>query len=219
MPNTALTLDVLWSILIATHVARHRPFDLLLRSLGPQVTPVVEVVVYWNRGGLNIGAYRQALLEESAGEYVSFVDDDDRLPGYFCSEILGALVSRPDYVGFELKFTDRTRPVARTGRAFHSLVHSGWSTVPWGYLRDITHLNPIRRDLAVKGTFEGVQGEDRQWADQIRPYVHTQVYVDRVMYFYDYNRRKSQRGGEYAESQHKRPKLPTGFRYHPDSDV
>ena len=211
-------MDLTWSLLIATHVARHRPFELWLRSLGPQVLPGMEVVVYWNRGGLNIGTYRQALLDESRGEYVSFADDDDRLPPYFCSEVMAALASKPDYVGFELKFTDRSRPTQRTGRAFHSLENNGWSTEPRGYLRDITHLNPIRREIAMKGTFEGIRGEDRQWAEQIRPYVKTQVYVDRVMYFYDYNRRKSQRGGEYVESPHKPPKLPEGFRYHPASD-
>lgn len=211
-------MDLTWSILIATHVARHRPFDLLIRRLKPQVTPGIEVVVFWNRGGSNIGAYRQALLEESRGEYISFVDDDDRVPPYFCSEIMGALESRPDYVGFELKLTDRTRPNVRISRALHSLEHNGWSTDARAYLRDITHLNPVRRDIAIKGTFEGIRGEDRKWAEQIRPYVKTQVYVDKVMYFYDYNRRKSQRGGEYIETEHKPPRLPEGFRYHPDSD-
>lgn len=208
-----------WSILIATHVARHRTFDLLVRNLASQVAPHdIEVVVYWNRGGLNIGAYRQALLEESAGEYVSFVDDDDRLPSYFCAEIMGAIESRPDYVGFELKLTDRTKPVQRTGRAIHSLEYAGWSTGSGVYQRDITHLNPVRRELAVKGRFDGVSGEDRRWSEQIRPYVHSQVYVDQVMYFYDFNRRKSQRGGEHTESPHKPPRLPEKFRYHPDSD-
>jgi hypothetical protein len=213
-------MGVTWSILIATHVARHKTFDSLVRTLAAQVAPHdIEVVVYWNRGGSNIGAYRQALLEESAGEYVSFVDDDDRLPPYFCSEIVGALQSRPDYVGFELKLTDRTRPATRTGKAIHSLEFNGWSTGPTAYLRDVTHLNPIRRELAVKGSFDGVSGEDRRWSEQVRPYVRSQVYVDRVMYFYDYNRRKSLRGGEYAESQHKPPRLPDKFRYHPDSDT
>lgn len=214
-------MGVIWSILIATHVARHRPFDILLRDFGPQVAqhPNIEVVVYWNRGTLTIGEYRQALLEESAGDYISFVDDDDRLPGYFCQEIVGALTHRPDYVGFELKFTNRTRSTPRVGRAFHSLENAGWSTDRRGYLRDITHLNPIRRDIAMRGTFEGIRGEDRNWAEQIRPYVHTQVYVDRVMYFYEYNRKKSQRGGSYVASEHKPPRLPAGFRYHPASDT
>lgn len=212
-------MGVIWSILIATHVARHRAFDLLIRSLAPQVAPFdIEVVVFWNRGGLNIGAYRQALLEESAGEYVSFVDDDDRLPPYFCGEIVAALDSRPDYVGFELKLTDRSRPTLRTGRALHSLEHNGWSTGPRAYLRDVTHLNPIRREHAIRGRFEGVSGEDRRWAEEVRPYLHSQIYVDRVMYFYEYNRRKSQRGGEYVESFHKPPRLPDKFRYHPASD-
>lgn len=209
---------MLWSILVATHVARHKSFDALVRNLAPQTTSDIEVVVYWNRGGLDIGAYRQALLEDSVGEYVSFVDDDDRLPPYFCSEIIGAVATRPDYVGFELKLTDRTKSTVRTGRALHSLEHNGWSTGPRAYLRDVTHLNPIRRDLAVMGRFDGVSGEDRRWSEQVRPHVRSQVYVDRVMYFYDYNRRKSQRGGERVESPHKPPRLPEGFRYHPDSD-
>lgn len=208
---------MLWSILIATHVSRADKFSRLVSQLAPQLTPDIEALVYWNRGGLDIGGYRQALLEESCGEYVSHVDDDDRIPDYFCSEILSALSDKPDYVGFDLAFTDLTKK--RTLLAQHSIQNAGWSDGGFGhaFLRDVTHLNPIRREIAIRGRFVGNRGEDRDWATEVRKHVQSEVYVGRVMYFYDFDRSLSVRGGRWVNGAG-RPELPEGFRYHPKSD-
>jgi hypothetical protein len=215
-----MDLTPLWSILIATHTQRRVLFQRLLAGLAPQVArhPDIEVVVYYNHGALLIGDYRQALLEEAAGWYVCFIDDDDRVPDYYCDDIVNAMATRPDYVGFELEYTDATRP-ERNGRAFHHLRYRGWRHERGRYYRDITHLNPILRGLALRGRFQGGAGEDLNWATQVRRHVRTQAYLPKTMYYYEHNRPLSLRGNDpVAGDGQPRLELPPGFRYHPDSD-
>lgn len=208
------------SILIASHTSRVPYFEQLVGQLTPQLTPQVEVVVYWNRGGKTIGEYRQALLEDARGEYVCFIDDDDKVPDYYCREILEALETSPDYVGFNLQYVDRARR-GYSGVARHTIENNGWANTRTRrgarYERDITHLNPIRRIIALQGVFSGNVGEDRRWAESVRSLVESEVFVDRIMYFYTYDRNKSLRERR-PEHGFPRPVLPEGFRYHPDSD-
>jgi hypothetical protein len=51
---------------------------------------------------------------------------------------------------------------------FHTLKYGGWVNNPDALYRDIVHFNPIRRDLAIQGEWEGGDGADRRWADQLR---------------------------------------------------
>lgn len=187
--------------------------------LTPQLSPGVEVVVYWNRGTKTIGEYRQALLEDARGTYVSFVDDDDRIAGDYCERILAALAASPDYVGFELLYTHMSRhhPRGYEVQVFHSLRHRGWHQKGRSLYRDVTHLNPIRRDLALQVPFNGGPGEDRRWAQAVRPLLTTEVYIDDVMYFYDFNRASSHKV-RLPRNNNPRPVLAPPFRFHPDSD-
>lgn len=71
----------------------------------------------------------------------------------------------------------------------HSLRHGGWSEDGGLIVRDISHLNPLRRELALLGTFEGQWAEDRQWAAQVRAsgQARTEQWIDDPMYFRDFN--------------------------------
>lgn len=214
---------MLWSILIASHSSRVAHLARLAASIAPQLTPNVEVVVLWNRGGEPLGKYRDRLLEEARGEYVCFVDDDDRIPDYYVTEILAALETAPDYVGFRVAFTDTSeRPMSRSFRlgvaypAVHSLKNKKWFQEGTTFYRDVSHLNPIRRSIALQGSFMGEHAEDVNWAKTVRGVPQSEVFIDRTMYFYDYCLQESIRsGGEHAGGD--RPSLPEGFRYHPDS--
>jgi glycosyltransferase involved in cell wall biosynthesis len=171
------------SILIASLGRRHRQLRDLLSELMPQVTPNIEVLVYPNNGELTIGEYRQTLLEAAHGDYICFVDDDDSLPPFYCEEIIKAIKQKPDYVGFKVQLTNNEieRPPA-----IHSLRFPGWFQDEHGYYRGVTHLNPIKRELALKGDFTQslASGEDEGWARQVRPFVKTEVFIDKFMYFY-----------------------------------
>ena len=120
----------------------------------------------------------------SEAEYVSFFDDDDWPADDFVPAIMKVLKDqRPDYVGFQVHFTeDGVEQVP----VYHSLAHGGWANNSDALLRDIVHFNPIKRELAVQGRWEGGAAADVRWADQLRSkgIVKSEVYLDRVMHHY-----------------------------------
>lgn len=210
------------SILIATQGRRNAEFVELVKSLLFHINDDrVEVVAYWNNGETDIGSIRQALLEEAKGEYVCFVDDDDAVPDYYIPEILTALGK--DYVGFEVELFERTKDKEeKMPRVFHSIRYGIWHQDEHGYYRGVTHLNPIRREIALKGKFGGQGlGEDEDWARTVTPFVRTETYIDKIMYYYHHDFEDTSFGTKSFRYQpYTRPVIDhPNFRYHPLSKL
>jgi len=210
--------EIKLSILIATIGRRKPKFLLLLEELFAQIVEGVEVVAYWNNGELSIGELRQKLVEDSKGEYVCFIDDDDMVPPYYVKEILKNLGQ--DYVGFIVRlFNNRVEQK----NAIHSLKYKTWHEDRHAYYRDVTHLNPIMRSLAIQATYKKLDagGEDADWASQVRPYVHSENFINRRMYFYYHDRDDSNFGGQtFVQETYDRPSIKNPcFRWHPDSKL
>jgi glycosyltransferase involved in cell wall biosynthesis len=93
---------MLWSILCCTLSSRHAKFLNLMDVLLPQCEKDgrVEVVALHNDGERSIAEYRQALLEDARGDYVSFVDDDDMIEDDFVAAVTGVTGGFPDYIAF-----------------------------------------------------------------------------------------------------------------------
>lgn len=206
------------SILIATVGEREERFLQLVERLSTQVQKYdgqIEVLAFWNNMEHPIAEIRQALVDEATGEYVCFIDDDDSVPEYYCDRIMAATEDRPDYVGFRMQLW---YDGVKTKPTYHSIRYSEWSDDAEGYYRNISHLNPIRRDIAIKVPFTGHAGpEDYCWSSLVAPLVHTEEYVEEPMYFYYFNSSDSIWRGSKASGTYTRPELPEHFRYHPDS--
>lgn len=207
------------SILIATVGEREERFKRLVEVLKPQVESYgdkIEVLVFWNNCEKSIAEIRQSLIEEARGVYVAFVDDDDMVPDYYCDRIMNALQTNPDQVGWvQQLYWDgvKTKPT------FHSIKYDGWSEDVNAYYRECSHLNPIKREIALKIPFTGYDGpEDLNWAQRVASFVDTEEYIDDVMYLYYYNSADSiWQTGKVPDRNYTRPNLPKHFRYHPDS--
>lgn len=207
------------SILIATVGERDERFQRLIGILAPQVQTYkgdVEVLVYWNNFEKSMGEIRQALVEEAKGEYVCFIDDDDSVPMYYGEKILKAIEKKPDYIGWKMQLWHNGEKMKPT---FHSIKYTKWYDDEHGYYRNISHLNPIRKDVALKVGFENSKvAEDQPWATKIAPLVDTEEYIDDVMYYYYHNSNDSiWRADKVPDSDYIRPFLGQYFRYHPDS--
>jgi hypothetical protein len=175
-----------WDILIRSIVHRHAKLCDLLTVLNAQMLPGAGVLLH--RDNLQTGAARkcQLLVEASRADYTCFVDDDDMVAADYIPRIMAALALRPDYVGFPVAWSIdgiRKRP------AEHSLRHTGWNDDFEALTRDISHLNPIRRELALLGTWAGEYAEDHDWAAQVAAtgQVKTEVWIDVPMYDYRYS--------------------------------
>jgi len=71
-------------------------------------------------------------------------------------------------------------------KTFHSLRFPCWNSDNDGYYRDISHVNPMRKELAIQASMEGSAGEDSRWSERMRDLkiVKTEHYIDAIMYFY-----------------------------------
>lgn len=213
-------VDATWTILIATLGQRAARFERLLAQLLPQLNAHdgrATVCAFYNHGERSLGEVRQDLVTHATSDYVSFVDDDDELPDYHVAEVLSRLDGVADYVGWQMQcYVDGT-PLKPT---YHSLRYTHWWDDTHGYYRDVSHLNPIRRELALRADFRrGSPPEDVSWSDQVRPLVKTEAYVDRVMYHYRSSSSDSTwRGAGIDRVWHLRPLVDHPyFSYHPGS--
>lgn len=174
-----------WTILIATLGQRQERFKRLLSHLLPQVENAngrVNVLAYWNNGERPLAEVRQALVEEADGTFVSFIDDDDLVVATYVQRILPLLQQPINYVGFRLQCYVDGAPLKPT---YHSLRYTQWYDDARGYYRDISHLNPIRREIALQADFRRTEPpEDVAWADQLRGRITKELFVDDVMYQY-----------------------------------
>ena len=178
--------DPFWDILVATIPHRHGKLCALLAELNRQWQPGLGVIVYRDNLDLTVGAKRQALLEASRAAYVSFVDDDDDLSPYFVPVLMTALSTGPDYAGFRVRCW---KGGDLEFQAEHSLRYPGWHTWPEKLVRDLSHLNPLRRELALLGRFSGDDMEDHNWAAEVRASgaVRDEEWIPQIMYDYRFD--------------------------------
>lgn len=185
-----------WSILILTQPSRADYLSRLLAGLIPQTVEAlgkVEIVVQGFDPAISLGTNRQRMRESVSSEYVSFIDDDDLVVSDYVASIL-PLLDGVDYVGFTLQqFTDGRREMP----TYNSLHYGKWWNDEYGFYRDISHVCPIRRELALKVKMEGNFGEDSRWADSLRSLgvVKTQNLVNPHHAIYEYHYRSQKKDG------------------------
>lgn len=177
----------IWSILILTMPQRAAMLARLLAVLEPQICEGVELRIRESDPSLPVGQNREILRWNARGEYLCFIDDDDLVPPHYVKRILPQLLHPDgdgvDYVGFNLEqrrdgeFVLIERRSLRYGGVFHD--GRGW-------FRDLSHLNPMRRDLALRAPMAGWPGEDARWADALRrlDVVRTEHVLDETLYYY-----------------------------------
>ena len=182
-----------WQILILTQPSRDRFLQRLLAVLKPQVEELtdVEIVVRQFDRSMDLGRNRQAMIDSSTAEYICFVDDDDLVPFSYVPTIY-PLLDGIDYIGFQVQLYvdgEKQRPT------FHSLKYDRWWSDDSGYYRDISHLNPMRRELAIQAKMSGGFGEDQRWCEALAKLgiVKTEHYIDQVMYYYLFRNNKNDR--------------------------
>ena len=174
------------SILICTIPARKEKFNLLyLKLFDYAFNNVIEIIYDESpRGTLTIGAKRNKLLLESKGEYVCFIDDDDDISDNYVSEILKAIESKPDAIGFKIMCDmEGKKEIAA------SSIKYDWSDNKDGfrYVRSIYHKTPVKRETALKCMFPDKSfGEDYEYSMRLKPHLKSEVFINEFLYFYNY---------------------------------
>ena len=209
----------LWSVLTPTLSSRQAKFLALMAVLLPQAEADgrVEVVALHNDGAYSIAEYRQALLEDARGGYVSFVDDDDLVEPDFVPAVTAAMEGGPDYVAFQHAYYSNgnrePRPVV-TG-----IQYEHWHDTAEAMIRGVTHINPVRAAIARQADFrrpsEG-RLEDVSYVEQVSPLLKTQADVGRILYHYRHDSADSVQYGLKPHAYAPRPVIRSPvFRWHP----
>jgi len=151
------------SILIPTLQSRKESFDSLCAFLLKQpLSSEVEILSDVDDGELSVGEKRNRLLQRATGDFVVFVDDDDKVSDTYVPDVVGVLRLDLDCVGF---FGQVFFKGEFAGRMIHSVLCQSWTEEPGNYYRPPNHLNPIRRDIALTVPFQHIRfSEDHFWS-------------------------------------------------------
>jgi hypothetical protein len=179
------------ALLVLTLKRRKHFLARLMRCLEPQLCPRVKVHVLEKYEDLTIGERRNILLYSIKRKpFLAFCDDDDLVADTYVRDVLKALESQPDVVGFRGRYYVDGKHTADT---LMSVRVKGWGEheSPDGlvYLRTPNHLSPVRRRFAQSIGFVHVNhGEDCDYAMRLAQcYPHMrETFVNAFLYHYEF---------------------------------
>ncbi len=186
-----------FSILIPTVPSRVRTFyPYILEEVVSQIgdRKNVEVLALLDNKKMSVGEKRNRLVDMAQGEYLAFVDDDDRISPLYVEVILEAIKNNP---GVDVITFDHLLHHLQLGRNI-TLRHDKDITkckhindTEWrGHL---AHTHVWRRNL-----LEGVKfidknfGEDMKWGLEMSGKAESVHKISGVLYFYDFNPKTSE---------------------------
>lgn len=159
-------------------------------------TNEVEVLCLLDDRKRTTGEKRNSLLKIAQGEYVSFVDDDDRVAPNYVEAILRAIkkTPAPDVVVFNVWVSGYRRSLGLPDRTCRYDISFSDQNLAHEYQRKPNHLMVWRAELARSVPFQARnRGEDFAWAKDIarRHPKLRQNRIEEILYYYDYNPRLS----------------------------
>jgi len=179
-------MDCKLSILICTIPERKEKFDALYEKVN-RLAKNGSVQIIFNdapKGTITIGGKRNALINESIGEYICFIDDDDDISENYVSEILKAIESKPDCIGFKILCDMQGKKEI----AASSLKYEWTENVDgYKYVRSIYHKTPVKREIALMCMFpDKSYGEDFEYSQRLKKHLKSEVFINHFLYFYNY---------------------------------
>lgn len=146
----------------------------------------VEILMLTDTRSMVLGEKRNAMARLACGDYVAFVDDDDRLEPDYLSALLAATAAGADVITFDVSVT-LDGGASRLCR--YSLAFTSDKNTATEYQRQPNHICAVKRRLVLRTPFPAAQfGEDRDYAQDLRPLLRSEHAIGRVLYHYDYSR-------------------------------
>lgn len=180
-------MEIALSILIPTTSARKEIIKPLLAELERQMSKKpgqVELIINEHETDC-VGKKRNDLLLAAKGDYVVFIDSDDKIAPTYILVILCAIeCEAPDCIGINGHMTTNGKnPV----KWYISKEYKTWHTKDGVYLRTPNHISPVKREIALKAMFPEISfGEDHAYSMRILPFLQTESIISAPLYHYDY---------------------------------
>ena len=147
--------------------------------------PEVEILGLFDNKKRTVGEKRQDLLNIARGEYLVFIDDDDRIADDYVSTIIYALNCHPetDCVVFDCicRIEDGAEKYCKYGIEFEygDISDTEWRGKP-------AHTMVYKSSIAKKHVYSSTNfGEDCEWVIRACVDIKHQTRIDKVLYYYD----------------------------------
>lgn len=151
----------------------------------------VELLVLTDEKQYSIGQKRNWLMGAATGEYLAFVDSDDRIGDKYFAHAFAGINQGFDACGLTGIITEDGQ---NPKKFVHSMRYDSWFEKDGVYYRNNNHLNVVRRDIAQKMRFpETSQGEDHDYSKQLLAsgLIKTEYWDENeILYYYDYRSKK-----------------------------
>lgn len=160
-------------------------------SIEKHICNEVEIIVCVDKGEMSIGAKRNLLLNEAIGDYICYVDDDDKLASCYIEEVLKGIKTNPDCCSLTGIITTN----GKDEKIFKHFIECDEYCEKDGiYLRYPNHLNTIKSGIAKQFKFPEINhGEDTDWATQIHKsgLLKKEYKIEPIIYYYKYITQKT----------------------------
>jgi len=150
----------------------------------------VEIIVLADNKKQVLGHKRNLLVGMAQGNYIVFVDDDDRVSDDYIVSLLEATSTGADSIVFDAMVTLN----GDGGKLCnYSKEHKRDYNSGAGYYRIPNHICCIKRSVSLNAKFPDILfGEDAAYSKDLLPFIKTEHRIDRVLYYYDYDPRTTE---------------------------
>lgn len=152
----------------------------------------VEVVCLLDNRKSNLSEKRNLAIKNAKGDFVAFVDDDDRVEPEYVSSILEAIESTPD--ADVVNFDVMVHGYAATPKLCKYGVGWSHSEDAKAYYRKPNHVMAYRTAISRRHEYRkdlSAVSEDTEWAERASKDIKKEARVEKVLYHYLYNSKET----------------------------
>lgn len=177
------------SILIPSLIGREKYLARLYDILKPQLSNDIEVLIHTDNKQITTGSKRNNLINDAKGEYIIFVDDDDRVSADYVEQVMVGINRGVDAVTI-------TSIITVDGKNPRFVIDSPYQENRFyknTYYRGVQHLDAVKRELASQIKYEDISfGEDAKWTKAMHEsgLIKTWYRVGKPIYFYESRTKK-----------------------------
>ena len=175
------------------------------KRVGQSFNDGVEVIVDMDNRTRSIAAKRNNLINQSQGDFLCFIDDDDEIDKDYLLSIVESIDNHPDAdcISFNQSCVVDGRKFSvqfGLGNPITSEVlnsESGRSIIK----RPPYHICAFRSTIAKKVMFRDITAnnnysvEDIDWLIRLYPLLNTEYHIDKTLHYYNFNTHNSRSRG------------------------
>lgn len=170
-----------------------------LEQLPQEQQEQVEILYLVDNKTQYLGQKRNNLIDLAQGEYVVFVDDDDRIVDDYISTLLAATEQNTDIICFQAEVTidGKDRKICKYSKEYKQDHNTETE-----YHRIPNHICCVKRSIAIQVSFPNkIYGEDSEYAKGLLPLLQTEHTIPKVLYYYDFNTETTETQQELHQKQ------------------